>query len=72
MESWYVQDLEGETSLGGVAAYKRFNPAASDPTFKYEFELVEWKVGGDTGAADQIVGIASEISTSNLNILVRG
>ena len=43
--AWYVQDLEAKTSLGGVAAYKRFNPESEVSSNQFTFELVEWKVG---------------------------
>eukprot|EP00622_Pseudochattonella_farcimen_P003602 FR738813.1.p1 GENE.FR738813.1~~FR738813.1.p1 ORF type:complete len:300 (+),score=26.34 FR738813.1:3-902(+) len=41
-DSWYIQDLDGETSLGGVAAYKRFNEGTKHA---FTFELFDWKVG---------------------------
>lgn len=57
MDSWYLQDLDGQTSIGGVAAYKQFNPTGPLKD-QYEFELVEWKVGGETAAAEQVVAEA--------------
>lgn len=59
MDSWYLQDLDGQTSIGGVAAYKRFNPTGPLKD-QYEFELVEWKVGDEAAGAEQVVADAVE------------